>query len=62
MIEAIIVCVALDNSMRSCSTWFFKEPMERNAYNERVVVDECDDIIKKMAAQGFEVTCEEAKE
>ena len=55
MIEAIIICVALDSVMQSCSRWEYKEP----ATSEQVV-EECKGIVEQMAEKGFEVTCEEA--
>jgi hypothetical protein len=60
MIEAIIVCVALDAMMMSCSTWRYEEPMERTTENAALLAVECADIVRQMAAKGFEVTCEEA--
>ena len=54
MIEAIIICVALDTVMQSCSRWEYKEP----ATSEQVL-EECASIVEEMAAKGFEVTCEE---
>ncbi len=61
MIEAIIVCVALDAMMQSCSTWKYKEPMERTTENLEQVIMECADIVREMEKKGFSVTCEEDK-
>jgi len=60
MIEAIIVCVQLDAVMQICSTWKYKEPMERTPINLEQVVVECADIVREMEKKGFVVTCKEA--